>query len=68
MTVELVLILVIWASILLGVFFGDSGPIETFKKSGPRLAARIEKNLATGRQFTRADTNTKIEWQQPPNN
>jgi hypothetical protein len=66
MTVELVLILIIWASILLGVFFGDVGPIETFKKSGPRLAARIEKNLATGRQFKRADLNAGIEWQEPP--
>ena len=68
MTVELILVLIIWATILLGVFFGDNGPIETFKKSGPRLAARIEKNLATGRQFTRGDRNTKIEWQQPPDN
>lgn len=52
MTTELVLILGLYAFILMGVFFGDMGPIATFNKSAPRLAARIERNVTTGRGFT----------------
>ena len=66
MTIELILIISLWATILLGVFFGDVGPIETFRRSGPRLAARIEKNLATGRNFKHGETQTKIRWLEPP--
>ncbi len=51
MTTELVLILGLYAFILMGVFFGDMGPIATFNKSAPRLAARIERNVTTGRGF-----------------
>ncbi len=30
---------------------GDNGPRATFKESAPRLAARIEQQLATGADF-----------------
>lgn len=67
MTVEFVLIVAIWAYILLGVFFGDLGPIETFRKSAPRLAAHIEKNLAVGRGFKNAQDGKSIKWGKPTN-
>lgn len=51
MTTELVLLLGIYAYILMGVFFGDAGPLETFKKSGPRLGARIERDISVGHYF-----------------
>lgn len=52
MTVEFVLLLALYAFIVMRVFLvGDSSPIETFKNSGPRLAARIERNITTGRGF-----------------
>lgn len=51
MTLEAILLLCIYAFVLLGVFLGDSGPLATFKKSGPRLAARVERNVATGIGF-----------------
>ena len=65
MTTELVLLLSLYAFIIIGVFLGDSGPIETFKKSGPRLGARIERNLATGWGFRKATDKDKINWIKP---
>lgn len=63
MTTELVLIIGLYAFILMGVFFGDSGPMATFKKSAPRLAARIERNLTTGKGFSENDTS--LGWVSP---
>lgn len=51
MTTELVLLLGIFAFIVGGLFFGERGPIQVFEKSGPRLAARIEKHVTVGREF-----------------
>lgn len=65
MTTELVLILGLYAFILMGVFFGDMGPIATFNKSAPRLAARIERNVTIGRGFTENDTASS--WIAPQN-
>lgn len=63
MTTELVLLLGLYAFILLGVFLGDSGPLATFKQSAPRLAARIERNVATGRGFRQTgDSSQQIDW------
>lgn len=67
MTVEMVLIWAIWAYILLGVFFGDLGPIETFRNSAPRLAAHIEKSMAVGRGFKDAKDGKVIKWDKPQN-
>ena len=63
MTTELVLLLGIYAFILLGVFLGDSGPMATFKNSAPRLAARIERDISTGRGFLKEGA--PIPWQKP---
>lgn len=65
MTLEMVLIMAVWAYILLGVFFGDLGPMETFRKSAPRLAAHIEKDLAVGRGFKNAQDGKAIKWGKP---
>jgi hypothetical protein len=55
MTVELVLLLGIYAYIMMGVFLGPSGPLETFKQSGPRLGARIERNITIGNEIRSSD-------------
>lgn len=64
MTTELVLLLSIFAFILMGVFLGDMGPLETFKSSGPRLGARVERNIAIGYKFQSAD-GKKAQWRSP---
>mgnify|MGYP001594411181 CR=1 FL=1 len=51
MSLELVLLLFLYAFFLVGMFMGPSGPRATFEKSAPRLAARIEQHLATGADF-----------------
>ena len=51
MITEYVLLLGLFAFVVGGAFFGDSGPRATFDKSVPRLAARIEYNISTGRGF-----------------
>jgi hypothetical protein len=65
MTIELVLLLSIWGYILLGVFFGDLGPIETFRRSAPRLGAHIEKNIAIGHQFKDGRDGKSLKWEKP---
>lgn len=52
MTLEVTLLASMFALILGGAFFGDNGPLRVFQSSGPRLGARIEKHVATGRGFT----------------
>lgn len=64
MTTELVLLLGIYAYIIMGVFLGDFGPLATFKGSGPRLAARIERNITIGNQFKGAD-GEMARWKAP---
>lgn len=51
MTLEVTLLMGMFAFILGGAFFGESGPFEVFKDSGPKLGARIEKHVTTGRGF-----------------
>ena len=48
--------------IILRVFFGPSGPIQTFAQSGPSLGARIERNVAIGYRF-RVDGSNRLQWQ-----
>ncbi len=64
MITEYVLILGLFAFVLGGVFFGDSGPRAIFSKSAPRLSARIEMNLSTGRGFV-VDGAKPLQWQKP---
>ena len=65
MTVELVLLLSLYAFLLLGAFLGDLGPIETFKRSGPRLGARIERNISVGDGFRESADGEGVSWIKP---
>jgi hypothetical protein len=65
MTVEYVLLLSIYAMITLGVFLGDFGPIATFKKSAPRLAARIERNISVGHGYNESRDGSGVNWLEP---
>jgi hypothetical protein len=65
MTVELVLLLGIYAFLILGAFLGDLGPIETFRKSAPRLGARIERNISTGDGFRNSSDGQPVNWIKP---
>lgn len=67
MTVELVLLLGLYAFLLLGAFMGDTGPMQTFKKSGPRLGARIERNVSTGDGFRQSNDGLGVNWIKPEN-
>jgi hypothetical protein len=67
MTTELVLLLAIFAFIVGGLFFGEKGPIKVFEKSGPRLAARIEKHITVGREFKVKGGNYN-QWAKAPGN
>ena len=65
MTTELVLLLGIYVLIVMGVFLGDLGPIETFKKSAPRLAARVERNISVGDGFRDSRDGKGVSWVKP---
>jgi hypothetical protein len=66
MTTELVLLLSIFAFLIFGAFMGDLGPIATFRKSGPKLGARIERNISTGDGFRDSLADGKgISWKGP---
>ena len=65
MTVELVLLMGLYAFLLLGAFLGDMGPIQTFKKSAPRLAARVERNISTGDGFRQSANGKGVDWIAP---
>ena len=64
MTTELILLLGLFAFIMIGGFLGNKGPKATFLDSGPRLAARIEKNIQTGIDFK--NKNSVNAWNPPP--
>jgi hypothetical protein len=63
MTTELVLLLLIF-TFMLSAFLGVSGPKSVFADAGPRLGARIEQQMDTGRGFTDSSGNS-IAWSKP---
>ena len=63
MTIEVILLMAISLFVTLGAFLGSSGPQATFKSSGPRLGARIERNVSTGSGFSNLPASG---WSQPP--
>ena len=66
MTLEMVLLLGIYVFIVLGAFLGDLGPIQTFKKSAPRLAARIERDISVGDGYRVSNTDGQgVNWVKP---
>lgn len=68
MTTELVLLLCLSVFVSAGAFFGDKGPFKVLEKSGPRLGARLEQNIAIGRAFQvhSRDGSQKPTWWLPP--
>lgn len=67
MTTELVLLIGLFAFLVGPVFFGEKGPIQVFGRSGPRLAARIEKHLTVGREYKMKGGQFN-NWQAPDTN
>lgn len=64
MTMELVLLLGLFAFLIGGTMFGPKGPMGTFNKSGPRLAARIERQVVIGREFKLKGGQSQA-WEKP---
>ena len=60
MTTELVLLMGIFAFVVGGVLI--KAPKQAFRDSGPKLGARIERHLATGRNFHDRGGNA-IKWE-----
>ncbi len=67
MTTELVLLLGLFAFIVGGLFFGQKGPLKVYQTSGPRLAARIERQITIGNQFKNKG-GTNYDWTHPDAN
>ncbi|MBE8221290.1 MAG: hypothetical protein HAW60_01015 [Bdellovibrionales bacterium] len=66
MTTELILILSLYAAIILTSLLGENGPVKIFSQAGPILASRVERNLATGYQFTNKETGGIVPaWKDP---
>lgn len=52
MTTEFILLLVFYATAALMMFMGPHGPGAVLEEATPRLAAKVERDLAIGWQFT----------------
>lgn len=67
MTTELILLLSLYAAIILTSLLGENGPVKIFSTAGPVLASRIERNIATGYQFTDQSNGGSIipTWEEP---
>lgn len=64
MTTEMVLLFTLVVAVLTGSFFKHFGDDGFFQKSGPRLAARLERNISTGQGFK--GPSGGIKWIIPP--
>jgi len=62
-SIELTLLLTIFAALLLSVIVGDRGVPPTFSDTAPRLGVRLEKYIETGSAFTKHTE--KITWSEP---
>ena len=59
MTTELVLLLAVYGTVLMGLFFHpDHGVVNTFEHNLPMLSARVEKHIAIGQGFWQ-----DVRWQ-----
>jgi hypothetical protein len=65
MTTELVVLLAIFVFVTLTAFFGPNGPIQVYKNSGPKLAARIENQISSGTSFSVKQAGTSEHWIAP---
>jgi hypothetical protein len=60
MTAEFVLVLSLFAAFIMGALV--TGPTSAFREAGPKLGARIEKQMATGEGFL-VDGRGKQAWE-----
>ncbi len=65
MTVEVTLLLGIFAYLMIGAFLGERGPQQIFFNSAPRLGARVEAHIVTGRGFVEPISQQKVRWIRP---
>ena len=66
MTAELVLLLAVYATFILGLFLDDRyGLVENFEVNVPYLSARIERNVATGVGFWQSSNAPDVRWEKP---
>ncbi len=61
MTVEAV-ILAIFGVLVLGAFLGPGSLFTSFEEATPRLAARVERNIAIGYKFYKKDGSRSPGW------
>ncbi len=61
MTAEYVLVLALFVMFVMSALI--TGPHNAFKDAGPKLGARVEKQLATGEGFL-VQNGRKVQWEQ----
>lgn len=65
MTAEVVLLLSVYGTIILGLFFHPQyGVVNTFHDNLPLLSARVEKHVATGVGFWHTQSSS-LQWREP---
>lgn len=64
MTMEATLLLVL----AVGFMVAFTKPAKTFFNASPRLASRVEYQMATGIDFRVGRNQTRVEWQTPAPN
>lgn len=62
MTVEYILLLTLFVLFVMkGTYYG---PNNAFRNAGPKLAARVEKQLITGERFSSDGNRPATEWKE----
>lgn len=62
MILEYILLLTMVVLFVVSVVF--TGPNNAFKNAGPKLAARVEKQLITGDKFSTDGAKPSTEWKE----
>lgn len=62
MILEYILLLTMVVFFVTSVIF--TGPNSAFKNAGPKLAARVEKQLISGDKFSKNDSTPSTEWKE----
>jgi hypothetical protein len=62
MILEYILLLTMVVLFVVSVVF--TGPNNAFKNAGPKLAARVEKQLITGDKFSTDGVKPSTEWKE----
>lgn len=60
MILEYILLLTMFVVFVASIIF--KGPNDAFKNAGPKLAARIEKQMITGDKFSREINSPSTRW------